>query len=138
MLEMRQNSGIQSAKDTFGGKGGEKMSLFRYSWQDQEQMFLSMIRLDCRHQHGREDGLCPEHQQLADYVSTKVRSCPYARDRRICTIHDLYCFNRHNRKEMERIIKEHYCQACLLHPFLTLRLRLYPDKMNRKKGRKQY
>lgn len=65
------------------------MALLKYTVDDQEKMFLYLIELDCKKHHDHKNGLCQEHQKLADYVSKKIEGCPYDRTRRICTIHDL-------------------------------------------------
>ena len=82
------------------------MDTKQYMYDQEVNTMTEMIGIFCRDVHKTADGeLCPECQELLDYVQKRIYSCPHADDKVLCNDCRTHCFAPNRQQKLKQIMR---------------------------------
>lgn len=65
-----------------------------------------MIGIYCRRKHKtKDDKLCKECQELADYATARVEHCPHMADKTFCSRCETHCYKPEMREKIRQVMR---------------------------------
>jgi hypothetical protein len=80
-----------------------------------------MTEIYCRGHHGKEQTLCPECRDFADYAVKRIACCPYGRNKPVCKKCKIHCFQKSYKDRAREIMAYAGPRLLLRHPVLSFR-----------------
>ncbi|MFG0248014.1 MAG: nitrous oxide-stimulated promoter family protein [Phycisphaeraceae bacterium JB051] len=90
------------------------------SIKQQQQSIRAMIRLFCRHHHGKHDPLCDDCQNLQDYAIIRLSRCRYGDDKPSCRQCVTHCYQKQMRQQMIKVMRYAGPRMMLYHPIMAV------------------
>lgn len=88
---------------------------------EREQRTVSvMIKMYCRDQHSHEDGLCEKCHELDQYAIGRTLRCPFGKDKPVCSLCMVHCYNREKREKIRRVMRYAGPRMIIRHPVLGI------------------
>ena len=81
----------------------------------------SMVVIYCRDEHGSQDGLCADCQELMDYATKRLEKCPYQEEKSTCANCPIHCYNDTMRERMRVVMRYSGPRMISRHPYLAVR-----------------
>ena len=81
----------------------------------------AMVRLYCRAQHGRQDDLCADCQQLLAYAHLRLSHCRYQEGKTTCARCPTHCYKPAVAERMRVVMRYAGPRMLLRHPVLAIR-----------------
>jgi predicted amidophosphoribosyltransferase len=78
-----------------------------------------MIDLYCRGHHGSKAALCPDCQELLDYVKQRLEKCPLKAEKPRCSKCPVHCYKPDMRERIKAVMKYSGPRMIYRHPVLT-------------------
>jgi len=78
-----------------------------------------MIKIFCRGQHGKKEGLCPECRNLFDYVTRRLEKCRLRENKPKCSKCPVHCYKSEMREKIRAVMKYAGPRMLYRHPILT-------------------
>lgn len=80
----------------------------------------AMIRITCHEQHGTEDGLCAECQDLQDYAFARLAKCPFQEQKTTCANCAVHCYRKDYRARIREVMRYAGPRMIKSHPVLAI------------------
>jgi len=72
---------------------------------EREKKILNiMISIFCFDIHNKEE-LCEDCYELKEYAEKRLLSCPYIKDKPICSNCNIHCYNKHQQNKIKKVMK---------------------------------
>lgn len=81
----------------------------------------AMFRLYCRKQHGLNNELCQECQELQDYALTRLERCPFQEGKTTCVQCPIHCYKVEMRVRIKEVMRFAGPRMLFSHPVLAIR-----------------
>ena len=90
--------------------------------QEKEIKVVSlMIRLYCKKNHKQKDGLCPECQELLDYVKFRRSKCPFGDNKPFCSNCKIHCYKPDMKEKIRIVMRFSGPRMLFYHPIIAIR-----------------
>lgn len=101
------------------------MDKFKHKREQELKTVTDMISIYCRDVHKTDGGtLCPECEELLDYVEKRVNNCPRIGEQTLCSECSTHCFAPNRRQKMQEIMRYSGPKMMLRSPVMALRHKL--------------
>lgn len=95
-----------------------------------------MIKRYCRGRHGTRRGLCPDCEELLDYVKLRRSKCPHGDKKPFCSNCRIHCYRPEMRERIREVMRYSGPRIVLRHPVLATR-HLIESKREKRKLEKE-
>ena len=101
------------------------MEKLREKQEKEISAMTEMIGIFCRDLH-RTDGaqLCPECEELLEYVKNRIASCPQGSGKYFCSECKTHCFAPNRRQKIKQIVEYSRPDGLLRSPLVNIRHKL--------------
>jgi predicted amidophosphoribosyltransferase len=79
----------------------------------------AMLHIYCHGQHGTQDGLCAECQELLGYARARLDKCPFVEKKPTCAKCPVHCYKPAIRKKTAVVMRYAGPRMFHRHPILT-------------------
>lgn len=87
----------------------------------EKEMVSLMIKLYCRKNHGRKNGLCPECVQLNEYAKMRSNKCPFMETKTFCSNCKVHCYKPEMRERIRKVMRFSGPRMIFHHPVLAIK-----------------
>jgi len=89
---------------------------------DKENKVLrAMIALYCRRNHGIEQGLCVDCENLLQYSRERLANCPWGVNKPVCAQCTIHCYAPYRREHIRQVMRFSGPRMLLSHPWMAIR-----------------
>lgn len=89
--------------------------------QQEKETVGFMIRLYCRKNHGRKDGLCQACEALQKYAMMRSDKCPFMETKIFCSNCKVHCYRQDMREQIKKVMAFSGPRMLLYHPIMAIR-----------------
>ena len=93
---------------------------FKDRIEREAQTLSAMFLLYCRKQHGSQNELCAECQELQDYSLKRLEKCPFQQGKTTCANCAIHCYKADMRIRIKQVMRFSGPRMLLSHPLLTM------------------
>ncbi|MEG1664980.1 MAG: nitrous oxide-stimulated promoter family protein [Mucinivorans sp.] len=87
----------------------------------QKKTIEQMVRLYCRHHHGRKETLCEDCQELLLYCFARLDHCHFGSQKPSCSRCTIHCYRHAMRERIRRVMRFSGPRMIIYAPWATLR-----------------
>ncbi|PLX13815.1 MAG: nitrous oxide-stimulated promoter family protein [Marinilabiliales bacterium] len=87
--------------------------------QREKRILETMIHTYCREVHKASD-LCVECEDLIEYAEKRLLSCPFLKDKPVCSKCDIHCYNTKQKDKIKAVMRKVGPKMILTHTFDTI------------------
>lgn len=85
----------------------------------EKQVLTVMINMYCKKKHHTKS-LCPDCQNLKEYVNDRLDNCFYQNNKRFCANCNRYCYQGKERDQIREVMNYTKYRILLTHPILVI------------------
>ena len=104
--------------------------------QKELEVVTLMIRLYCKKKHKHKKGLCPECEELLEYVKFRRSKCPWGDKKPFCSNCKIHCYKPEMREKIKEVMRFSGPRMIFFHPVIALN-HLIETKRQKKKLKKE-
>ncbi len=82
--------------------------------------FYAMLKIYCRRQHGTQENLCAECEELLKYAAIRLEKCPFQAQKPTCAHCPVHCYNKEMRTRTRAMMRYAGPRMLLRHPFMAV------------------
>ena len=92
--------------------------------REKEQIVVEqMIKLYCKKNHNdrlKENGLCKECMELAEYAKQRSAKCPFMENKTFCNNCKVHCYKPQMREKIKKVMRFSGPRMLFYHPFMAV------------------
>ena len=90
-------------------------------YYDEDALIEKMIKIYCRHNHGKRDGICDECSDLYRYSSERLKKCPHGENKPVCANCKIHCYKKEYRDRMKEVMRFSGTKVILYKPIASIK-----------------
>lgn len=94
-----------------------------------------MIKVYCKKKH-KSKTLCPECQELQDYVHLRLSKCPFKDNKGFCQNCKIHCYSKDKQAQIKAVMRYSGPRMLLYHPIIAIKHLIETVKEKRKNDKK--